>query len=154
MQQLHAPVSSPAFENACSARVVIVSAHQRKAASSQQEWPLEYAWTHCGGVWLSVRGLRQSVIRARNSFGGAARKPLRLRLSRNPSTSTAALVPLTNHFLAGGWRGLLLPLLLPPSPPVLALLVLFDPPTHSSRAAGTWTGDARQQHVYMSHGVW
>lgn len=91
--------------------------------------------THCGAAWLSVRGLRQSVMRARNSLGGAARKPLRLRLSRKPSTSTAALVPLKNHFLTAGWRGLPLPLLLAPSPPPLPLLELPDDPTHSSRAA-------------------
>lgn len=69
-------------------------------------------------------------MRARNSVGGAARKPLRLRLSTNPSTSCAALLPLTNHFLEGCCPGLL------PAPPVLPLQVLLlSDVTHSSRAA-------------------
>jgi len=86
--------------------------------------------THCCCELLLVRALRQSAMRTRNSVGGAARKPLRLRLSTKPSTSCAALLPLTNHFLEGCCLGPL------PAPPVLPLQVLLlSDATHSSRAA-------------------
>lgn len=44
-----------------------------------------------GLMFVAARGLRQSVSSARNSWGGATRKPLRLRLATYSSTATALL---------------------------------------------------------------